>query len=171
MISIRKATTNDAHLLASLSIEAFMPAHGHSAPKADISSYIEANFSVENFKKEITNSDFVYYLIYHSSKVAGFSKIIFNDPNIHISDNQVTKMERLYLLKEFYGLDIGLKLMNFNSKLAQKKEQRGVWLEVWIENFRAIKFYEKVGFKIVGKANFTVSKTHSNPNYIMYLEF
>ena len=34
MISIRKATTNDAHLLASLSIEAFMPAHGHSAPKA-----------------------------------------------------------------------------------------------------------------------------------------
>ena len=55
MISIRKATTKDAHLLASLSIEAFMPAHGHSAPKKDISSYIEANFSVENFKKEISN--------------------------------------------------------------------------------------------------------------------
>lgn len=148
-----------------------MPAHGHSAPKKDISSYIEANFSVENFKKEISNPDFEYYLIYHSSKVAGFSKIIFNDKNIHIPDNHVTKMERLYLLKEFYGLDIGLKLMNFNSKLAQKKEQFGIWLEVWIENFRAIKFYEKVGFKIVGKANFTVSKAHSNPNYIMYLKF
>ena len=158
MISIRKATTKDVHLLASLSIEAFMPAHGHSAPKKDISSYIEANFSVEKFEKEISNPDFEYYLIYHSSKIAGFSKIIFNDQNIHISDNQVTKMERLYLLKEFYGLDIGLKLMNFNSKLAQKKEQFGIWLEVWIENFRAIKFYEKVGFKIVGKANFTVSK-------------
>ena len=34
-----------------------------------------------------------------------------------------------------------------------------------------ILLYEKVGFKIVGKANFTVSKTHSNPNYIMYLKF
>ena len=67
-------------------------------------------------------------------------------------------MERLYLLKEFYGLHLGTKLMNFNS-------------ELWTENFRAIKFYEKAGFKIVGQANFTVSKTHSNPNYIMYLEF
>ena len=148
-----------------------MPAHGHSAPKEDISSYIEANFSVENFKKEIKNPVFEYYLIYHASKVAGFSKIIFNDSNIHVSEKQVTKMERLYLLKEFYGLEIGLKLMGFNTKLAQEKKQSGIWLEVWIENFRAINFYKKVGFEIVGKANFTVSKTHSNPNYIMYLEF
>ena len=86
-------------------------------------------------------------------------------------DSQVTKMERLYLLKEFYGLEIGLKLMDFNTKLAQEKKQSGIWLEVWIENFRAIKFYKKVGFEIVGKANFTVSETHSNPNYIMFLEF
>ncbi len=171
MITIRKATIEDVHLLASLSTESFIPAHGHSAPKEDISSYIETNFSVENFKKEIINPNFEYYLIFHKSKVAGYSKIIFNYPTSHISDSQVTKMERLYLLKEFYGLEIGLKLMNFNSTLAQKKDQSGIWLEVWIENFRAIKFYKKVGFKIVGKAYFTVSKTHANPNYIMYLEF
>ena len=61
--------------------------------------------------------------------------------------------------------------MLFRSKLAQEKKQSGIWLEVWIENFRAIKFYKKVGFEIVGKANFTVSETHSNPNYIMFLEF
>ena len=84
---------------------------------------------------------------------------------------KVTKMERLYLLEEFYGLGIGLQLMNFNSTLAQKNKQSGIWLEVWIENLRAINFYKKVGFKIVGEANFTVSKTHSNPNYIMYFEF
>jgi hypothetical protein len=27
-----------------------------------------------------------------------------------------------------------------------------------------------MGFTIVGKANFRVSETHSNPNYIMYLD-
>ena len=171
MITIRKATIEDVQLLASLSTESFIPAHGHSAPKDDISSYIEANFSVENFKKEIINLNFEYYLIFYKSKVAGYSEIIFNYPTKHISDSQVTKMERLYLLEEFYGLEIGLKLMDFNTKLAQEKKQSGIWLEVWIENFRAIKFYKKVGFEIVGKANFTVSETHSNPNYIMFLEF
>lgn len=171
MITIRKATIEDVDILSSLSKEAFLPAHGHSAPKKDISSYIQANFSVENFKEEIMNPDFEYYLIYHTSNIAGFSKVIFNYPTHHIAPVKVTKMERLYLLKEFYGLGIGLQLMNFNSTLAQKNKQSGIWLEVWIENLRAINFYKKVGFKIVGEANFTVSKTHSNPNYIMYFEF
>ena len=171
MISIRKATIEDVDILSSLSEEAFLPAHGHSAPKKDISSYIEANFSVENFKKEIVNPAFKYYLIYHTSNIAGFSKVIFNYPTPHLAVAKVTKMERLYLLEEFYGLGIGLQLMNFNSTLAQKNKQSGIWLEVWIENLRAINFYKKVGFRIVGEANFTVSKTHSNPNYIMYFEF
>lgn len=171
MITIRKATIEDVDILSSLSEEAFLPAHGHSAPKKDISSYIEANFSVENFKKEIVNPAFKYYLIYHTSNIAGFSKVIFNYPTPHLAVAKVTKMERLYLLEEFYGLGIGLQLMNFNSTLAQKNKQSGIWLEVWIENLRAINFYKKVGFKIVGEANFTVSKTHSNPNYIMYFEF
>ena len=171
MITIRKATIEDVDILSSLSKEAFLPAHGHSAPKKDISSYSEANFSVENFKKEIVNPAFKYYLIYHTSNIAGFSKVIFNYPTPHLAVAKVTKMERLYLLEEFYGLGIGLQLMNFNSTLAQKNKQSGIWLEVWIENLRAINFYKKVGFKIVGEANFTVSKTHSNPNYIMYFEF
>ena len=33
MITIRKATAKDIHLLASLSVKAFMPAHGHSSPE------------------------------------------------------------------------------------------------------------------------------------------
>ena len=78
MTSIKKATINDVNLLASLSVEAFLPAHGHSSPEKDIKTYIEANFSVHNFKKEIANPAFKYYLIYHHNKIAGFSKIIFN---------------------------------------------------------------------------------------------
>jgi len=170
MMSIKKATINDVNLLASLSVEAFLPAHGHSSPEKDINIYLEANFSIQNFKKEIANPTFEYYLIYHHNKIAGFSKIIFNTPSIHIKEKSITKMERLYLLEEFYGLNLGTQLMNFNSELAKRNNQRGIWLEVWIENFRAIKFYKKMGFTIVGKANFRVSETHSNPNYIMYLD-
>ena len=170
MTSIKKATFNDVNLLASLSVEAFLPAHGHSSPEKDINTYLEANFSVKNFKKEIANPTFEYYLIYHHDKIAGFSKIIFNTPSAHIEGDTITKMERLYLLEEFYGLHLGTQLMNFNSELTKKNNQQGIWLEVWIENFRAIRFYKKMGFTVVGKANFRVSETHSNPNYIMYLD-
>ena len=84
MTSIKKATINDVNLLASLSVEAFLPAHGHSSPEKDINIYLEANFSIQNFKKEIANPTFEYYLIYHHNKIAGFSKIILFISNLFI---------------------------------------------------------------------------------------
>ncbi len=171
MIHIKKATLEDANLLAEISVKAFLPAHGHSSPIADIETYITTNFSLENFQKELTNHNFIYYLMYHNKKLAGFSKVIFNIPTKHVVEKNITKMERLYLLKEFYGMHLGTKLMEFNTELAKKSKQHGIWIEVWKENLRAIKFYTKMGFEIVGSSRFTISETHSNPNYIMFLEF
>ena len=61
-------------------------------------------------------------------------------------------MERLYLLKEFYGLGLGKKLFDFNVGLIKKNNQKGIWLYVWIKNYRALNFYEKVAFKYKNKA-------------------
>mgnify|MGYP001115341649 CR=1 FL=1 len=169
MIKILKATLEHVKTLVPLSIEAFLPAHGHSSPKKDIESYINRNFSIENFKKELADPAFEYYLIYHNNKAVGFSKVIFNIPHENVIAQNVTKMERLYILKECYGLNLGAELMQFNIDLAKKNNQEGIWLEVWIENHRAIKFYTKMGFNIIGNYNFKVSETHSNPNYVMYL--
>jgi|TARA_B110000902_G_scaffold260407_1_gene333278 ribosomal protein S18 acetylase RimI-like enzyme len=171
MINIKKATVVDTNLLVSLSIEAFLPAHGHSSPKKDIDSYISKNFSKENLRDELLEQNNEYYLIYYKNKVAGFSKVIFNSPNENIDGINITKMERLYLLKEYYGLGLGLELFNFNVTLSKKNHQRGLWLEVWIENLRAIAFYTKTGLKKTGLYNFKVSETHSNPNYVMFQEY
>tara|TARA_R110002073_G_scaffold53840_4_gene138905 strand:- start:109045 stop:109563 length:519 start_codon:yes stop_codon:yes gene_type:complete len=169
MIKILKATIEHIETLAPLSVEAFIPAHGHSSPKKDIESYIAQNFSTQNFKKELTNPAFEYYLIYYNNKAVGFSKVIFNTPHEKVVSQNVTKMERLYILKECYGLNLGAELMQFNIDLGKKNNQEGIWLEVWVENGRAIKFYTKMGFEIIGRYDFKVSETHSNPNHVMYL--
>ena len=44
MTSIKKATFNDVNLLASLSVEAFLPAHGHSSPEKDINTLFRGQF-------------------------------------------------------------------------------------------------------------------------------
>ena len=103
--------------------------------------------------------------------VAGFSKIVLNIPNTNIENANITKLDRFYLLKAFYGKKLGAELFDFNVKLAKKKEQKGIWLAVWVENLRAFNFYSKSGFKIVGKYDFQISSSHSNPNHIMYLTF
>jgi ribosomal protein S18 acetylase RimI-like enzyme len=171
MLLINKAKIKDAVLLSKLSVAAFLPAHGHSASKEIIDNYLTANFSKENFIRELSNPDFQYHLIYYKDKIAGFSKVIFNAENKSITDKNATKMERLYLLKEFYNLGLGKELLNFNIQLANKNKQSGIWVFVWTENTKAIAFYKKMDFKKVGNHDFVLSPTKTNPNHVLYLEF
>ena len=171
MHNITKAKTQDAKQLTPIAKEAFLTAHGHSASKEDINNYVAANFNEANFVAEISNPDNHYYLIYHDNKLAGYSKITLNTANENITSENVTCMSRLYLLKEFYGLQLGKELFNFNIEFSKQHNQKGIWLAVWVENQRAIDFYTKRGFKIVGSYDFRISATHTNPNHILYLEY
>ncbi len=171
MHNITKAKPTDAKILAQLAKETFLPAHGHSASKEDVDFYVSENFNEAKFKEEISNTENHYYLIYHNNKLAGYSKITLNTPNKNITSNTVTCLSRLYVLKEFYGLQLGKELFDFNIELAKQHQQQGMWLYVWIENKRAINFYTKMGFTIVGTYGFKISATHTNPNHVMYLAF
>jgi ribosomal protein S18 acetylase RimI-like enzyme len=168
---IIKAKISDAKLLSKLSIDTFLPAHGHSAPKEDIDNYINQNFSEQNFIDELKDAKNEYYLIYVNSKIAGYSKIVFNQLQKNITPKNITYMSRLYLLKEFYGLALGKELFDFNINLCKQNNQSGIWLAVWVENQKGIKFYKKMGFESVDVFDFKISETHYNPNYIMYLDF
>lgn len=171
MHKIAKATIQDSKQLAQLAKASFLPAHGHSASKEDIDNYIAGNFSETNFIAEISNPESHYYLIYYDKKLAGYSKITLNTTNENITSENVTYMSRLYLLKEFYGKNLGKLLFDFNITFSKEHNQVGIWLAVWVENQRAIHFYTKMGFKIVGSYDFRISATHTNPNHILYLEF
>ena len=171
MIKIVKTTVKDAFLLSKLSVETFLPAHGHAASKEIMDNYIANNFNEENFVKELSNPNYQYHLIYYKNEIAGFSKVIFNTENENLEHKNVTKMERLYLKKEFYNLKLGQELMDFNIKLCEENKQSGVWLYVWVENHKAINFYKKVGFTQAATYNFPLTQTETRPNYVLYLEF
>ena len=171
MIEIKKATDKDIKTLSIVSSKAFYVPHKDVIPKDIMVNYIRTNFNEENLLKEISNPEFQYYLLYKNDVLAGFSKIIINSKNIHIKEENVTKMERLYLLEEFYGTGLGQQLFDYILKLAKQQNQKGIWLYVWIKNYRAIDFYKKVGFKKIADYYFPISETETRINDVLYLEF
>jgi ribosomal protein S18 acetylase RimI-like enzyme len=171
LFQIIRATTKDAKLLSKVGKASFLVAHGHSASKEDIKNYVALNFSEDNFLLELENPENLYFLISYNNKIAGYSKIVLNTVNENITATNTTLLSRIYLLKEFYGLHLGKELLNFNVNFSKQNKQSGIWLAVWIENKRAINFYQKMGFLKVGKYDFKISETHYNPNHILYLEF
>ena len=171
MTSIAKATKDDFKLLAAIGTQTFIESHGHSAPKPDIDSYVNEKYSDAFCQKELNDVNNIYHLIYYEGKPAGYSKIIFNSPHPNIALQNITKLERLYLLKDFYQLQLGKQLFHFNLALSKKNNQEGMWLFVWKENQRAINFYIKKDFIIIGSYDFKISAAHSNPNHQMFLQY
>ena len=122
-------------------------------------------------RTEIQSSSVFYHLIYQETILVGYSKIVLNVSNEHIDSTQVTKLDRFYVLKEFHGKGIGKLLFDFFVDFTKQQHQQGIWLYVLIENKRAVNFYTKNNFKIVGYHDFVVSETRTNPNHVLFLEY
>ena len=171
MIQIEKATTDDADLLKNLAIATFEESHGHSASNEDIQSYINAKFNLDSIISELAESENLFYLIHFNNELVGYSKIILNSVYNEKTPSNSTKLERLYVLKKHHGTPIGRTLMDFNIQLARDNNQCGMWLYVWTENHRAIRFYKKFGFLKIAETIFQISAKHANPNWIMNMTF
>ncbi len=171
MITIRPATVADAQLLSTVAPITHMESHGHSASAEHHEIYISKKLSAEAFTNELSNPDFLYHMIFVDEVAAGYSKIILNFNHPMIAEQPVTKLERIYLLKPYYGMGAGKMLFDHNVRLSKDQHQLGIWLHVWKENHRAFAFYLKQGFKIIGSYDFEVSPTHFNPNHVMYLKY
>lgn len=171
MISITKATEKDANSIVNIGKVSVAEAHRDSCPTEDMDAFLKGAYNNDAIKEELNDPANIYHLINYNDNPAGFSKIVFNDRHPNIAAENVTKLDRIYLLKEFHGLKLGLALLNFNIELSKNNNQSGIWLYTWIGNKRAIDFYLKAGFAIIGSHRFYVTPTHYNLNHQMFLDF
>ncbi len=171
MVSFKSLTPADASLLAKVGRVSLLESHGHSQPIEVMQAYANKSFSKEACRAELANHSNIFSAVFYNDQPAGYSKIIYNTPHPAISLLPVTKLERLYLLKKFYDLKLG-HLMLYqaieNSKIAGDK---GMWLEVWKGNERAVSFYQKQSFETVSETSFRLTATYSNPAWVMMMEY
>jgi ribosomal protein S18 acetylase RimI-like enzyme len=168
MIDIKPIKPKEIERLSELSKSTFIASHGHSAEEKDINIYIRYAYSVKKLEIELTDPNSFFHFIYYKNELAGYSKVSINTTYPLINEAPIAKLDRIYIDEKFLERKLGQPLFDFNLKLAQQNNQKGVWLYTWIENHRAIKFYKKNGFEIIDEREFKISNRHSNPNYIMY---
>lgn len=169
MFSIRNATFHDAALICRLGNISVEYAHRESCSAADMQEYLDKNYSLEAIETELADADNIYHIVDYNNIPAGYSKVVLNASHPNIDDTNVMKLDRLYLLPEYFDKKLGIELLKHNIDLAKQHHQKGIWLFTWVGNTRAVSFYNKAGFKIIGSHQFKVSENHSNENYHMYL--
>jgi ribosomal protein S18 acetylase RimI-like enzyme len=168
MISIRAASIDDCALITAIGKQTFLESHGHSASPADINAYINEKYTPEAIGSELSNTSNHYHILFYDNQPAGYSNIVLNSTHSNISLSPATKLDRIYILQEFFHLKLGSFLLDYNIQVAKENDQQGMWLYVWTENHRAFRFYTKNKFTIIGGYDFRISATHTNPNHLMW---
>lgn len=157
-MQIRKLNITDLENLQKLSITTFRETFEEVNTEEDMQKYLAENLSLEKLKSEIENPNSEFYFAENENEVLGYLKINFGDAQTENQGNEALEIERIYVLKEFFPLKIGQILFEKSVEIAQEKNMKFIWLGVWEENKRAIRFYEKNGFEIFGKHDFVLGK-------------
>ena len=168
---IRRANNSDSQIIAQLGRTPFVESHGQSANDKSISNFLESNYTSEALTIELNNPKFIYFIVEFNKQPVGFSKIILNTEHTLMEEKSISLLDRIYLLEEYHNKKLGWILFQYLVDYTKAKNQKGMWLHTWIENKKAITFYQKAGFQIIGDYDYKIDETHSNPNHVMYMEY
>ncbi|HEY6977626.1 MAG TPA: GNAT family N-acetyltransferase [Chitinophagaceae bacterium] len=166
------ATVNDVQTICKLALKTFYDTYERYNDPDDMKEYTGKSFNEEQIKNEILDADSIFLLVSVDMRPAGYSKLKWgNRPGVS-NNTRALEIARFYANKEFIGKGIGKLLMEECLTIAKKGQAETIWLDVWQQNTRAIKFYEKWGFKIVGDWFFILGKDKQD-DYIMerFLDF
>jgi len=169
MNKIRVAEVEDFGLLAELGRRAFFEAFGAYNDPSDMQAYLDLAFDPESIKNQLADNNITFLLAYLHDEPVGYAKILRNSKYPALEGKKAIQLERIYALQDFIGKKVGKALMVEVIKIAKTEAFNCIWLSVWQENTRAIDFYKRWGFIIIGYKQFVIGK-EVNDDFVMALE-
>ncbi|GAA4278058.1 GNAT family N-acetyltransferase [Aquimarina mytili] len=158
MIEIKTAKEANTEILALLGTITYVESHGHFIDnKMDLDEYIKDAFSVSKTRIDMNNQKNVFYIIYIDELPVGYAKLVLNSGHKNMTSKKSCKLERIYILQHFIPLKIGQQFLTFLEEIVSNQQLDMMWLSVYKENKRAIRFYQRNEYKEVGKSTFLVN--------------
>lgn len=122
----------------------------HSDIRPDLFTVGEKKYTDEELERIIVDEQKPIFVAEHNGKVKGYAFCIFRQ---NLESKSVTNIKTLYIDdlcvdEDTRGMHIGTKLYNHVIDFARKSGCYNVTLNVWAGNDGAMKFYERVGFKV-----------------------
>ena len=149
-----KLNSGDVKELEQISKQTYFNAFSAENSPENMQAYLEGSLSEERLLEELKEPNSGFYFAEINHKTIGYFKINFRDAQTDIHDHNALELERIYVIKEFQGKKNGQKLLDKVLGIAKKNQLGYLWLGVWEKNERAIKFYERNGFSVIGSHPF-----------------
>lgn len=153
---LRAPKAEDTPKLASLGRETFIETFGLLYRKEDLDHFLEKSYSDTVISAELADPRLTHQVIEFQTELIAFIKV----GPVHVPAKSpspdAAEIWQIYVRQSFLGKGLGNRLMNWalsHFKLIKASE---IYVSVFSENPKAIRFYEKYGFKKIDEYDFSV---------------
>ena len=156
---IRPALPSDAQNLAVLGERLWRETYTGLIPEANLERHLAETFGQEQQRAELNDPDCRTLVMEEGAAFVGYALLRPHGPASEDGSCRFVKpleVVRFYVDRSRHGSGAAQQLMNAVLTLAAADGHDGLWLQVWEQNPRAIRFYAKAGFRDMGGATFRV---------------
>ena len=150
MVTVRRAKADDAQLLADLALKIFIDTFGAQNNPADVELHASQRYGREIQLGELKDPSLTYLIAEADGRAAGFAMIGEARSESCAGLDMPVELFRFYVDKDWHGKGIAVPMMDAVYEEARARGGRTICLSVWQHNPRAIRFYEKIGYRIAG---------------------
>ena len=163
MITYRDARTIDGPALSAMARRAFTETFGNLYRQSDLTAFLDDAFGANGLPSQLSDPDFTVRLALDDGEIIGFVKM---GPVTFPGEWRPDAIElyQFYVLSPWHGTGVAQEMMAWALDHARSHGAREVILSVYVDNHRAHRFYERYGFRDIGRIAFRVGTTVDDDN-------
>lgn len=164
-MKIEPAKISDCKNIASLAVQVWLDTYATEGIRDVFTEYVWNELSPQNITKKFVEDDHKFFTVKKNNHLIGFVEMNEESPS-PMDENSRLEIDKLYIQNNFCGKNIGTDIINFLCDYYKSSEFNEMWLTVYENNLRAIKFYQKNNFLETGEFYFQL-EDESHRNLVM----
>lgn len=143
LVIISKASLDDLKAIQLIAKETFFETFAEANTEEDMKKYLSENFTDAKVTTELSNPDSQFCIAWDGEIPIGYLKVNSGQAQTELQDANSIEIERIYVKNAYHGKKVGQLLYEKALEIAKAQKKKYLWLGVWEENPKAIRFYKK----------------------------
>jgi ribosomal protein S18 acetylase RimI-like enzyme len=153
---IRRGDARDAAMLAELAARTFRDAFAAQNSPENLARHLTTHYSPALQAAELADPELTTLIAELGGVPAGFAQLRSGALPPGLPPEGAHFLSRFYLHQAWVGRGVAQPLMAAVMETSRLAGARYLWLTTWVENPRAVAFYQKCGFVTAGQTTFVV---------------
>jgi GNAT superfamily N-acetyltransferase len=159
MIEIKKASLYDIDSINSIASVVWPATYSNMMSKEQLDYMFDMMYSPDSIKIQMTEKKHIYFILFENNIPKGYI-------SIHIIDNSILYLEKIYVLPSEQGKGFGGMLIDKAKEFAVTYSLNSIRLNVNRDN-KSRYFYEHLGFEIISQRDLPIGSGFYMNDYIM----